>query len=270
MATTTLSALLLVPALAQAPQAHRTRWEVNQFTWVKLVPREGGSEPNEHPRAMDAQALAQQLAAITFKTDEGDKPLFEKSELQDLLKPLTEALSVAGPGEDLLLLSTHRRGGGLMSPPLGITARLFIKGGSLNVIVHDTRSEFMGRYIIESTPPTFQWGSRAKASQASLRAEGATSRRNDWLVLPLAAAPVSTPAPAPAPASAPAPTAAPVPTAASAPVPAAEPAPAKAPRDEAYYREREERLRALKRLRDQNLLTEEEYQAKRKEVLKDL
>jgi cytochrome c-type biogenesis protein CcmH/NrfG len=38
-------------------------------------------------------------------------------------------------------------------------------------------------------------------------------------------------------------------------------------RDEAFYEEQEQRLRTLKRLRDSGLITEEEYQRKRREIL---
>ena len=110
----------------------------------------------------------------------------------------------------------------------------------------------------------------------------------------IAAAPAAVP-PAPAAAPAAAPPAAPPPAAAVAPVaplpaapaaaaapkalraplaaPTAGPAPQAAParqRDAAFYEEQEQRLRALKRLRDGGLITEDEYQKKRREVLDQL
>jgi ABC-type phosphonate transport system ATPase subunit len=42
------------------------------------------------------------------------------------------------------------------------------------------------------------------------------------------------------------------------------------PRDAAFFEEQELRLRTLKRLRDNGLITEEEYQQKRREVLERL
>jgi hypothetical protein len=78
------------------------------------------------------------------------------------------------------------------------------------------------------------------------------------------AAPAAAPPPAPAPAAA-------VPVAPAA-APAAAPAvpersTTRAKRDEAFYEEQEQRLRTLKRLRDSGLITEEEYQRKRREIL---
>jgi hypothetical protein len=52
--------------------------------------------------------------------------------------------------------------------------------------------------------------------------------------------------------------------------PAAPPAAAQAQpgtRTPAFLAEQEERLKTLKRLRDQNLITEDEYQQKRREIL---
>jgi len=68
----------------------------------------------------------------------------------------------------------------------------------------------------------------------------------------------------------PAPRPAPPPAAAA---PARSPAPAAAPqrpRDAAFLEELELRLQTLKRLRDRDLITEAEYQQKRREILDQL
>jgi hypothetical protein len=71
----------------------------------------------------------------------------------------------------------------------------------------------------------------------------------------------------PAPAPMPTPAAAPAAAAATPVQPAAAPGRA---RDPAFYDEQEQRLRTLKRLRDNNLISEDEYQQKRREVLQQL
>jgi hypothetical protein len=48
---------------------------------------------------------------------------------------------------------------------------------------------------------------------------------------------------------------------------AAAPAAPGRPRDAAFFEEQEARLRTLKRLRDSGLISEEEYQQKRRQVL---
>jgi C-terminal binding-module, SLH-like, of glucodextranase len=134
--------------------------------------------------------------------------------------------------------------------------------------------------------------SSAAATTASGAAPTAPAPSLQTLLAPTTSTPVAAPAPAPAAAPVPAPlppTApaaappAPVPTAAAPVVPApaaaaagvgvAPPAPSApraappAPRDAAFFEEQEKRLRALRRLRDANLITEEEFQRKRKEIV---
>ncbi|HEX9010488.1 MAG TPA: SHOCT domain-containing protein [Holophagaceae bacterium] len=249
-------ALAALPVLAGDPG--QWQWQPANFTWVKRVPAEAGAPANDQPARLAKETLAAALASVRFQAEGKDTPLFAKDEVPVLAKILGEAFALAQPNEDLVLLSTARRGGGFMAPAQGVTARLFVKDGALNVIVHDTRQAFMDRYLVEGAQPSFTYGSRTAAAQVSLEAPGATRRRGDWLALPLTAPPAVPAAPAPAPAVAPAPAA-----------PAAALAPATAgPRDAAFYEAQTERLRALKKLRDENLITEAEYQARREAILK--
>ncbi|BDU72442.1 SHOCT domain-containing protein [Mesoterricola silvestris] len=233
-----LPVLCAVAALAAAP--HRTNWELKEFTWVKLVPAEGGAAPSQHPVALDAEALRRNLRALRF--EEG--ALFEAKEVDQLVKPLLEAFAVADPGEDLVLLSTGRRGGGFLNPAFGVTARLFVEGGKVQMIVRDARLDFVDRFRVRGDKPEFTYGSRTDAGKAAITGEGLASRRADWVEFP--AVPYAAPAPV-------------LPGFQGAAEPRA--APAEGP---------EARLRALKRLRDENLITEDEYQKKRQEILKSL
>lgn len=235
-------------------------WRIAEFTALRLVPREPGSAPNAHPVSVQPELLRQQLALLRAGLRGGEGPLFHPGELAELIEPIAQALSVAGAGDDLVLLSTSRRDGGVLSAPLGITARLFVEGGALNLLVHDARLDFVNAYIGSRIPPTFTFGSRTAAGGTALRSVSATSRRADWVALPLAAltgpvaaAPVVQPA-TPAPAAAPA---------AVVPAPVA---PAR-PRDPGFADEVEQRLTTLKRLREKNLITEAEYQQKRRQIL---
>lgn len=262
LGTLLLSALAAPVATAES---RRTQWKLADFTWVKLVPAEPGAPANAHPAPLGAEALAASLGAVQATLDGAPTALFAKDELKPLSKALSEALAVAQPGEDLILLSTHKRGGGFFEMGQGLTARLFVREGALNLIVHDVRLAFMDRFAAEGTLPTFVYGSRtAAAPQTHLQAPGATPRRADWLALPLAPAQpsVQTPATAPAPL---APAAAS--TAPAAPAAKTEPQPA---RDAAFYAAQTERLKALKKLREENLISEAEYQEKREAILKTL
>jgi len=248
-------ALLALPALA-APEGSRRSWEVSPFTWVKRAAVEPGAPANSHPLRVDEAALVQALGSVRFLTGAKEQALFAPAEAAELGRPLAEALAAAGPGEDLLLLSSSKREAGFFGKSLSVTARVFAREGRLNLIVQDTRLDFVEIYFHTFIMPTFKHGSRTSAGSAVLKAAGAESPRPDWIALPLAAPAAAAPVPVLA---APAPKAvAAVPPAAPA---AARPAPAAG---------LEERLRELKRLRDLDLITAEEYARKKQELLKDL
>ena len=266
---------------AEAPLDPKQRsWRLGEFTTVELVPREPDGADNQHPAQWPAEALRQQLALVRADLRGEPQPLFAADELGALAGPLSQALALAKPGDDVLLLSAHRRGSGILIAPFGITARLFVQDGNLQLIVHDARLDFVDTYIGTRVPPRFTFGSRVKAGQAALQSTAAVSRRADWLSIPAgptaaAAANVtpatpSTPAvtlQAPVPAAPVPASAAPMATTKPAPAPLPSPAPALRPRDPGFAQEIEQRLLTLKRLLDKRLISEEEYQQKRKEVL---
>lgn len=242
-------------------------WAIHEFTTLALVPREAGSAPNRQPVQLTPEALRQLLARVQFVGRSGAQPLFAADELAELAAPLAQALERAGPGDDVLLLSSSRREGGVLVAPTAITARLFVQGEpgqgaqgqgeTLQLIVHDARLEFYDQYRGTNIAPRFVFGSRGSAGTVSLRSAGASNARADWLALPLqttAGAPAVPAAMTPAPLAAPA--AAPVAT----------PSPRK-PLDAAGADDIERRLETLKRLREKNLISEEEYQLKRREIL---
>jgi hypothetical protein len=256
--------LFLAMGMASAAEAaapDRTQWKLSNFTWVMRVASEPGAAANAHPASLSDAAITAALGSVQATVEGRSVPLFAKDELAGLTKALREAFALARPGEDLTLLSSSRRGGLFMEVPQGLTARLFVREGALNLIVHDARLAFLDRYYADKTLPKFQYGSRKMASAESLQAPGATNLRQDWLLLPLTAVPVPTPA-----AAAPATAQAATPAAA----PAAAPAPPASTRDAAFYEAQAQRLKALKKLRDENLLTEAEYQEKREAILKTL
>lgn len=265
------------PSDRPAASADRRIWRIGEFTAIQLVEREAGAPLNQHPARVQPEALRQLLAPVRLVAARGTQPLFANDELSELIEPLSEALAVARTGDDLLLLSTHRRGEGVLLAPLGLTARLFVNGDALHLIVDDARRDFVNAYIGSRITPTFTFGSRAKPGRASLQDPGATQRRADWLEIPVSrvAAPAIAPAPVILP-GAPAPVALPVAPAPGVPpqlapkAPAAAPPAAAAPRPAVSADEVEQRLLTLKRLRERGLISEDEYQQKRREILQSL
>ncbi|WP_457328850.1 SHOCT domain-containing protein [Rhizobacter sp. P5_C2] len=258
-------------------QAKRRIWRIREFSTVQLLAREAGAPENQHPVKLNVDAL--RLALGQFKSVDmrgKQQALFDAEELVEISEPIAQAFANAEPGDDVLLVSSARREG-FLAPPTAVTARLFIEGGNLNFIAHDTGFDFV--HIVRSTSmsPNFIYGTRGKASDVKLASAGASNRRADWLTVSLTqatTAPVQPPPPpmvlvAPPPAAATTfatPPAAPPVVAAPVPAPAApivQPADAKAD-------EIERRLNALKQLRDKGLITDDEYKQKRKEILQSL
>jgi len=244
--------------------ATQREWQLDQFTRVRLAAKESGSPANQHPAALDPSALRKQLAAVqTTVIRESTEPLFDADELSQLVPVLVRAFSLAGPDDDVLLLSTSRRSN-QFSVPQGLTARLFVQGDSLNLIVHDARLDFIVQYRNSGAEPRFVYGSRTQRGSVSLRSASARPLRSDWLAIPLGALNASAVAAVQAPAPA-APAAAVVPAAGvSSSQPPAPGSPA------AVGEEVEQRLIVLKRLRDKGLISEDEYQQKRREALQKL
>ncbi len=294
-----LGLALAMPAFAQKPldflfggmppketTGQKLAFRINEMSGIQLVPREAGSTPNQHPVTVSPDLLRQQLSSVRITLPKGTvEPLFGENEVNELSEVLAKALAAAGPQDDLLLLSTSRRDGSYFTPPVALAARLFVANGQLNLLLADPRIEFYGRWRASNIRPEFTYPTRATATgKARLQTTTGAGQRADWAqlslvsttpvvpatppVVPIGTTPAPVPvAPAPAAVAAPAPAPAPVPVAAPAPqaAPAAvAPPPAAAPTDA------EGRLRTLKRLRDTGLISEDEYQQKRGEILRTL
>jgi hypothetical protein len=177
---------MMTPCLLQA-SGTRSTWMISTFSWIKRVPAEKGALANGQPLRVEASALAQALGAVRFVSGSAEEPLFDPAEAADVAKAMAEALSLAGPDEDLELLSTAKRGRFLLGDSLAVTARVFAREDKLNIIVHDARKDFMIEYRQETRMPEFDYGSRFLAGAVALRAPGAEARRADWIALPVEA-----------------------------------------------------------------------------------
>lgn len=235
------------------PGARQRVWKLHDFTTIALVPAEAGAAPSAHGALLNVDALRQSLAAVRVadSTSALAQPLFAADELAELVKPLAEAFERAGPQDDVLLLSASRRERGVLAAPTAITARLFVLGEALQVVVHDARFDFYDTFRATNSAPRFVFGSRTLPASVGLRHAEATQVRSDWLSIPLANV---TGMPSGASVSGPG-----APKATAQPMPrVVEPAGAE---------DAERRLKNLKRLRELNLITEEEHQKKRLEIL---
>jgi Short C-terminal domain len=231
-----------------AGQTSPVSWRVGEYSALRLVDAEPGAAANDQPQVLLAERLQAALTSIT--TGAGNEVLFARDEAELLALALQKALAAAQPGQDVLLMSSQRRGRGLLAPQLTITARLFVREGQLHLLVHDDRLDVVDPYRQTRMLPALVFGSRSQASQTRLRIQGQAGPRNDWLSWSLATLQSGLPA-----------------GTAQAVAPAAA---VSSPSTDAGVRSPEERLRLLKRLHEQGLISDDDYTHKRRQILTDL
>ncbi|MBL8353040.1 MAG: SHOCT domain-containing protein [Burkholderiaceae bacterium] len=255
-----------------------------EFAYVRIEAAEAQASPGLHPVAVAPELLRGSLAALRVGKA-ADEPLFSDAELAEIVPPLTRALAELQPNQDLAFAVAGRHGGWTpLAARVVTTGRMFRSAAGLQLIVGLAQRSFESQYRATGYLIPFEPGRRAEVVDRTAAITGmppgAGAARPDWVTLTLAPAPAAATAPGPAAATAapaaPAAAAAVTPAAAAVPAaPATAPAAAAAPaaarsRDSAFYEEQEARLRGLKRLRDGGLITEEEFQQKRKQVLDQL
>ncbi|MGY0197037.1 SHOCT domain-containing protein [Leptothrix sp. BB-4] len=222
----------------ERPQA----WNIAEYSAVRLVPVEAGAGPNQHPQELAIERIERWLSQARLQG--GREPLFMRDEVESVAKGLAEALRVARPNQDVILLSSARRSGPL-TPMLSITARVFVADGALQLLVQGDRLNVVTPFRAQQLMPALNFGSRALASGVQLQRDGQSGRRSDWLAWPLADAEpaprkaVATPSPPPSPSAS----------------------------DPAGEASLEARLRRLKALHEQGLISDDDYAQKRRSLL---
>jgi len=284
-------------AAAASPTDTTEIWKhIDEF--VVLAPEDApaGGAPlrNDQPVVIGAADLAMALSKLRVEEGAHDAaavPLFARDAARRLAVPLSTALSRAAPDQDVLFAIEMDEKAALFGyKPVSVAGRAFYQNGTLQLIIGEvhvtTISPEYKNYPIGYPQPDrrlhpHQTGARAKVAHYDPAARFETGEgvslfvqngtvRPDWLILnvgllatsdsghaAVGAAPVgTTPGTPVAVGTTPAAAAAAAPSPAA---PAANPAPSI-----------EERLLRLKRLREQDLITEEEYKRKRSEILDQL
>jgi hypothetical protein len=244
-----------------------------KYSFVRIENREPGAAENQHPLAITPEAVRAALAQVTL-IGRKPEPLMNEEELAEISAPLAQALGQATSAQEVsFAVAGAHAGYGPLSLKTVTTARVFQQGGQLNIIFGLLRSEFEGQLRGTGYLIPFEPGQRAKqlSRGVELAAAQAVVQRADWFKFnPAATAAAATGA---APAAAPQPAApatpivpAPAAVAPAAAVPAAPPAAATPPAD-ALYKRTADRLKALQRLKDDGLISDKEFQEKRKAIL---
>lgn len=256
------------PQVSRDSAAPRTVAMVHQgiFNYVRIERAEDGAAPNLHPLDLGEEDLARLLGTVRL----GTKPLLDKDDLDEIVPHLAAALGRATAEQDVsFAVAGKHTAFGLFAARDVTTGRLFNTADGLQLIVGLAHQPFEDQFKARGTVIPFEPGRRAAplagAVTLKVAASAGSLRRADWVVLRPAAtaqlpASAAVPTPVPAPAAKTAPATGPVGVSPVQPGASATPA-------DARFREVSERLKTLDRLRDSGLITPQEYEQKRKQVL---
>jgi len=216
----------------------------------------GPAEPNDHPVKLTRDRIAAILAAISINaTDSGNpEPLFTKETVQTIAPHILQGLENASPTEDVTfaVIGHHDALYGLAKSPQVTTGRIFYQAGRLNIIIGLTRQEVRERDDRRLFP--FTPGSRQKALKGEWKIlpqpdqKGYSLNRKDWVAF---SDEWRTPV-------------------AEQILPATPSAPAQPAMRSNDTRTPTERLSTLKELSEKGLISAEEYQKKRAQILDGL
>ena len=226
--------------------------------YVSVVPQDSAGHipvpPNSHPAEMTEELLVTLLDSVQVRDTLKAKPtpLFTEGALQLLAPHLQQALRKAGPREDVtfIVVALYKTllGG---NTPKTTSGRLFYLDGKLNLIFGVVKDE--GRSRLDAQDRDYRLiavGSRQETAAGDWSLVTGEDRpfelpRKDWVVVDPKAARVVKPA--------------------VAATPAATPYMKKGPTD----RPLSQRLATLIELKEKGLITEEEYKAKRREIMNE-
>lgn len=280
---------LLTPtdAATQPAASGQTVWRAQQVGWVRLVEAEPGAGSLDHPVQLDPASVAAVLRGLTVEYPELERSndVFTDDEIEVLVPALVRALATAGPDQDVAFATTaNRRLTLFVNRPSVNTARVFFDDGKLNIILGHVNTGYTEQFDDAGYLRDFEPGTRRGPVSigedwiVDSRTGGWERRREDWMAAPVQRD--SGPLPElvrndPAGGAQDAATAGEPRPAADDTAPAATPAAAAQsapPRrtEEDQYDALKRRLEVLKEMHAEGLITDEEYDSKRSELLDEL
>lgn len=241
--------------------------------FVRIEPAAGAADipPISHITNLSPDAVRAILSAVHVSGADGEMPFLTDAQVDLLAEPVSRALKMAGPKDDVVFAAHYSASiMSIVGPPKSTAGRIFIVGDAVGVIIGQVQASYV-RNIVNLDSNLIRTGSREASQQSEYRilpggpVSLAQSGRSDWAWVspvawtgtygtPLAIAPVPPPLPA-APSVAPIPPPASVAPVASAPVPT----------DPLQI---EQRFASLKHLLDQHLISESDYESAKAELLR--
>ncbi len=234
--------------------------------YVRIVPQDkvkGSKVPaNGQPVSLDEEQMRMALASLEFMTPGKDSssPVFAKPELDVLSRYLSTALAQAGPEEDVAfaVVGDYLAVYGLAKEQMYTSGRVFYRDGKLNIIFGAIHAKYWAnadRRLYPMAPGSrsiatpHTWALLGQPDQSFYAGQGC--QRTDWVVLDLASMEAR---------------------AAMGEKASATQAAGTSGSQPCYVPQKtvEERLQTLNDLKSKKLITDEEYEKKRLDILKDL
>lgn len=274
-----------------------TVWDGGERGHVRIVRMENAAQgPNDHPvnltpgqirdvlgeiRVANGKQVGDVLGQLVSRKEKDSVPVFTGDQLDRIAEPLAMALAQAGPRQEIIFAVTGGTGllQGVFQSPILTTGRVFYKNGQLNVIFGLIHNQYRNQLRASGVLRAFTPGSRTRrlTDRTLLPDEAvqyASAERQDWIqISPRAwttpAGQVATTEIQPAQ---PTPDVQPGPSEPAIQPGMATPAPRSEPDEYSgdFYQSIEMRLKRLIRLREQGLITEQEYQQRRRAIISEL
>jgi hypothetical protein len=258
-----LCAILILSTSASA--ADRTYLWQSREQFVALERAESDPSkpvpPNDHPAVVSADRLTGMMETLSFRATGSQKPdaLLTPQSIQILAPLLQEALQQAKPGEDITfaVIGLYNSLYGFAKSPKVTTGRVFVRSGSLNIIFGQLQQEVRDRDDRRLYPFISGSWNEVAAGDWSVRISdqpGASLVRKDWVAFGSVWQPAVKVVPAQEPGK-PGAVSPPSQTQKGAKIDSRSPA---------------DRLNVLKELKDNGLISGDEYSIKRMEILNSL
>lgn len=180
-------------------------WKKNDNVFIKLAQTESSAHAsNSHPANIDSTALQLALEAVNIpKSKRKFVPLFSEEQQETLSEHLTAGLKRAKANQDVLFVLEKQKKSlaGLKTEQVFISGRAFYKDEKLNIIIGEYDKPRNRAYEMAYDPTNqglvtydFEFGSRDKASRVSYKSlvfgsdhiDIVANNRKDWLAFDLA------------------------------------------------------------------------------------
>ncbi len=271
----------------------RILWQSGeQFVAIEKQDRPVGGlvKPNEHVSEISVDRIRSAFASIDLRLPDKDKSLslFNEDEIRVLSEYITEGLALAGPDEDVTfaVIGNYVEALGFLKKRMVTTGRVFCQDGQLNIIFGDIHRELTATMGVPEDRRLYPFLPGSREGNEGKHVEGFllpkkdgeifAKMREDWVLFPIKSEALYNPNAVQEGATTASGEKEAAPAASResrAPLPETRPsAPAGSYEKQAPVAKKsvEERLMILNELRNKKMITEEEYKAKRLDILNDL